>query len=172
MLKLFKPMFEIAFFKRGPDSLPANNAYLGLMLVAYIIATCVAYMIAKLPMRQLLPSLVLSVLAYGVLTYVPLNLAKKPERMRQTFAAFVGADVIITVLMFPALFLLVSFPQESLAYQLGQASFLMTIVWSIVVIAVILNDALEWQKVFGFMIAPVYFFTLVMIGEMMFGAGG
>ncbi|NNC97539.1 MAG: hypothetical protein HKN88_05650 [Gammaproteobacteria bacterium] len=45
-------------------------------------------------------------------------------------------------------------------------------IWSIAVIAVILNAAMEWEKIFGFMLAPVYFFSLVLIGQMLFGADG
>ncbi|MBT8141336.1 MAG: hypothetical protein KJO88_03125 [Gammaproteobacteria bacterium] len=172
MLKILKPLADIAFFSRGPDILPSSNAFIGLVIVLFSVATAVAFYVAKLSMMYLLPTLLLSIAAYAVLTLVPLRIAQKQERVAQTFAAFLGTDAVITLLTVPALFLLVNFPSDSLSYQLGQASYLLTLIWSIAVIAVILNAAMEWEKIFGFMLAPVYFFSLVLIGQMLFGADG
>ena len=170
MFTFFKPLVEIAFFKRGPEALPVNTAYSMFVVVLYVVSTAIAFMISKLPISQLLPSIVISLFAYALLSYGLLTLANKRERIGQTFTALVGADVVITLLILPAVFLLVNFPQESVEFQLGQLSYFLTLIWSVAVIAVILNAAMEWEMLLGFLIAPAFFFSLVLIGQLLFAA--
>jgi hypothetical protein len=168
MLKLFKPLIEIAFFKRGPEILPVFRSYTYLVIGLYLLITGLAFIVSELPIAHYIPTIVLSLSAYALLSITILSITKKQERIWQTFTALVGTDVIITILVLPAVFLLINFPSESAAFQLGQMSYILTMIWSVAVIAVILNAATEWEALFGFLIAPAFFFSLVVLGQIVF----
>lgn len=170
MFKLFKPLLEIAFFKRQPDILPSNQVYTLAVCVLYVFATAIAFKISNLPLAQFLPSLLITLLAYFSLCFVTLSLANKKERIEQTFTALVGVDVVITLMILPAVFLLVNFPIESFEYQLGQMSYFLSLVWSVAAIAVILNAAIGWQHLYGYILAPAFFMSLVLIGQIFFSS--
>ena len=157
MFKLFIPLLEIAFFRREPDILPSNQLYTILVCVLYVIATSIAFKVSNLPLAQLLPTLFITLLAYFSLCFVTLTFANKKERIEQTFTALVGVDVVITLMILPAVFLLVNFPIESFEFQLGQISYFLSLFWSVAAIAVILNSAIGWSHFFGFVVAPVFY---------------
>ena len=168
MFKLFKPLLEIAFFRREPDILPSNQLYTVLVCVLYVIATSIAFKTSNLPLAQLIPSLLITLLAYFSLCFVSLTIANKKERIMQTFTALVGVDVVITLMILPAVFLLVNFPIESFEFQLGQMSYVLSLLWSVAAIAVILNASIGWQQLYGFIVAPAFFMSLVLVGQFLF----
>jgi len=168
MLKLFKPLLDIAFFRSGPDTLPRSNVFLFLLLLAQTVISFFAVTIAKFSFVNFLPSILLTILAYAALTYALLSAVGKEERFQQTFSALIGVDVVITLCILPSLFLITNFPEGSLSYTLGQWSYLLTLVWSVGAIAVILNKAVEWNVVFGYVLAPGFFFSLLIISQVLF----
>lgn len=168
MLKFFKPLFEVAFFKGMPGDLPKSKEYLLIVLICYCIMNALVYVLAGMIFKYFIPLLFLQLIAFLLLSTFLTQLVNKPDRLTQSFTAFVGTDLVLTFCVAPAVYLISNFPETSLPYQLGQASHFLTLIWSLAIIAMIVNSIVEKPWFLGFLIAPVFLLLVIWSGQLIY----
>jgi hypothetical protein len=168
MLKFFKPLFEVSFFTGTPSDLPKSKEYLFIVLISYCIINAIVYALAGMMFKYFMPLLFLQLIAFLLLSAFLTQLVNKPERLTQSFTAFVGTDLVLTICVAPAVYLISNFPEKSLSYQLGQASHFLTLIWSLAIIAMIVNSIVEKSWFLGFLIAPVFLLLVIWSGQLIY----
>jgi len=147
MHSFFRPLFEIAFFKRSPASLPATTNYMVVLLVLTFFVAIVSVYISEIPNPNLIFKLIFLVSLSAAILYTILNYVNKKERFAQAFSAKLGANIVINILLLPAVYTITHSPENSLAFLLSSVGYLLSIGWSVAVYAYILREASELGKV-------------------------
>lgn len=150
MYELIKLFYEIAIFKKGPQDIPASHWLLRLLILIYM---AINFLIVKLSvdwfnalLQVFVEVLLVMAFAWGVLT-----IFGKPERYRQTAAALLGTDALISLFALPALASLIG-QGTALAFLAVVALML----WHWFVTGHILRHALSQPFVFGLGVAFLY----------------
>lgn len=146
MFNFLRPFFEIAFFQRSPETLPSDERYVYLtMLALTLVSVGIVHMLGRLSVSYLLVLLASFVIMAFILQQL-LGYVKKTERFKQTFSAVLGTDMAINIMMLPAAYASITFPVESLSFQLGGTAILLSFVWSIGVLGHILHLATDLKR--------------------------
>ena len=147
MPNFIRPFFEIAFFRRSPDSLPSSETYVYQVLLIAVLVSCgFVYILERLSVRYLI-FYAISIVCFAAFIYVLLTAVNKIERFKQTFVAGMGVDIVINVMMLPAAYSTIAFPEGSVAFNLGVVATLLSLVWAMGVLAFILRAATELKPV-------------------------
>ncbi len=169
MILLLKVFAEIAFFRRGPEDLPASQFLLSLSLSIYAAGSMVTSAVyteeAKLIFLEVMADIILMLLWYSVL----LAIYKRSARLQQTLTALFGTGGLLYVIAFPVM----SWLQHEIGTPAGaQSSVLLMmalLIWSIAVAAHIVRRALEVPIALGLAISIGYFVVSVAVFSFLFG---
>lgn len=146
MLDFIRPFFEIAFFKRGPETLPSSERYVYQVLTLAVLLSCVfVQVLGRFSTRYLL-FYAASIICFAAFIYVLLSFVGKVERFKQTFVAGIGVDIAINIMMLPAAYSTTAFAESSLAFNLGVLATLLSLVWSVAILAEILHSSTELSR--------------------------
>lgn len=160
-----RPFFEIAFFQRGPESLPSSERYVyQILLIAFIVSCAFVSIMDRLSARYLVVYAI-SILCFAAFIYFLLNVVNKPERFKQTFVAGLGVDIVINLMMIPAAYSTVAFPNDSLAYNLGVIATVLSLFWSVGILAFILHSATELKPIECIILAISINFLMLMLSS-------
>lgn len=98
---LFGGLLDIAFFRRGPENLPASQALLALVVAMFIVLLVVMSVLVSLPAADALAvSIVQSVVMLAWFRGA-LAVANKRERFLQTATALFGVNVLFLPALVP-----------------------------------------------------------------------
>jgi hypothetical protein len=148
MRALFHLFLDICLFRKGPQHIPVSQILLRATLVAYGISGLLVLLISLEPARALLVMLADIVLLTG-LTYGVLNLSNYSGRFLQTLTALLGTGTLVQLMALPvSLWLGKPLEQETIAV-LPQLLYIALLVWSIAIIAYILQQALAVSRSLG-----------------------
>lgn len=160
MYQLVMLFFRIAMLKNGPSDVPASPLVLRVMLPLYVAINYLILMLhgsASTALAQIGADFAMMVVFVWPLLYF----SGKPARFRQTLAAMVGTDTVISFIAIPAIASLNSNPNE-LAYF----AMLALMAWHWVVSGHILRHALDRSWFFGLGLALLY---IMMSSQVMAG---
>jgi len=143
MFSLIRPFFEIAFFKRTPDTLPFGVNYLFWVLSISLLVSCLVMYVANALTVKHIVLFFSAFLVFAGLLYSFLSFLNKKERFLQTLSASVGADIAINLSIIPAVYATEVFPESSISFKLGGTAILLSLAWSVLVLAHILQAASE-----------------------------
>ncbi|MCZ6561186.1 MAG: hypothetical protein O6931_09910 [Gammaproteobacteria bacterium] len=169
MSLLLKVFVEIAFFRRGPEDLPASPFLLFLSLLVYAAGSMVTSAVyteeARLILLEVMADIILMLLWYGVV----LAIYKRSARLQQTLTALFGTGGLLYIIAFPVM----SWLQQEIGTPSGaQSSVLLMmaiLIWSIALAAHIVQRALEVQIAVGLAISIGYFVVSVAVFSFLFG---
>ena len=166
---LLKVFAEIAFFRRGPEDLPASSFLLSLSLSVYAAGSVVTSAVyteeARLIFLEVMADIILMLVWYGVV----LAIYKRSARLQQTMTALFGTGGLLYIIAFPVM----SWLQKEIGTPAGaQSSVLLMmaiLIWSIAIAAHIVRRALEVPIAVGLAISVAYFVVSVAVFSLLFG---
>lgn len=144
MTELLRLYADIAFFRRGPQDLPASRAVLGLSVAGYFLVYLLMSMIFPPGPGSFTDHLVFDVVFTFVWYWLMLRLLRKPERFLQTASAAFGYQTIIAPLWVASVWLVAHFRTNAAALLPASMVWLGILVWTLAVNVRILRSALEW----------------------------
>lgn len=147
MRALFDLFLDICLFRKGPQHIPASQVLLRATLAAYGISGLLVLLISLEPIRALLVMSADIALLTG-LTYGVLSLSNYHGRFLQTLTALLGTGTLVQLMALPVS-LWVSKTLEQEIAALPQLLYIALLVWSIAIIAHILQQALGVSRSIG-----------------------
>lgn len=154
LLNLF---LDICLLRKGPQDVPASYALLKLVLVLYILSGLVQLLLLSTPERAALLLLLDVVLLAGLL-YVLLSVYGLGQRWLQTLTALAGAGVILNVLALPLAVWLGRAQEADSGTGLPFLLWFGLLIWSIVIMTHVLQQALSSSRAVGMVCALGFFF--------------
>jgi hypothetical protein len=147
MHALFDLFLDICLFRKGPQHIPASQILLRSALVAYGISGLLFLLVNLDPVSALLMMSVDIALLVG-LTYGVLNLMGYSGRFLQSLTALLGTGTLVQLMALPiSLWMSKTLGQEIAA--LPQLLYIALLVWSIAIMAHILQQALAVSRSIG-----------------------
>jgi len=150
MYELILLFFRIAIFKSGPQDVPASPMVLRLILPVYVAVNYLVLMLNGSTSTALLQIGADFAMMLGFV-WPLLYFSGKPARFRQTFAAMIGTDSVISFVAIPAIASL-----GNQASPLAYFAMLALMVWHWAVSGHILRNALDRSWFFGLGLALLY----------------
>lgn len=168
---LLKVFAEIAFFRRGPEDLPASTFLLSFSLLLYSAGTIATSAVFAEDGRQVfleaLADITMMLLWYGSL----LVIYNRGARLQQTLTALFGTGALLYLVAFPVLSWLQHAVDERTSVQLPILLTMAVVSWSIAVAGHIIHLALDIRFSLGILICFCYFFSSMAVFKFLFGAG-
>lgn len=160
--QVLSPFWSICMLQKGPQDLPASGLLLAVVILLGIVLNLVNLRIV-VPGTEL-PTLVILVIVYA-LTFVSslsvlMWLMHYQQRIIQTLTALFGTGIIISLCVLPFQLMVKNTPDEPSIFSIF---ILALIVWSLVVTAHILRNALSsdlliaWALTLGYLLLNVIF---------------
>lgn len=147
MRALFDLFLDICLFRKGPQHIPASQILLRAALIAYGASGLLVLLISLDAVSALLVMFADMVLLTG-LTYGVLSLRGYSPRFSQTLTALLGTGTLVQLAALPVS-LWVSKTLEQDIAALPQLLYLALLVWSIAIMAYILQQALAVSRGIG-----------------------
>jgi len=164
VLPLIRTLFDIALFRKGPESVPRSSILLIMSLVLWGLAIA-AYNTVFAPTNQVSFQREVFGFILGLACYFSvLAVAEVKERALQTFTALIGCGAIM-VLCFIAMVVTVGQLLGNLFVNLLVVAYL---IWSISVEGHIIAKAIDRALYIGVIIAAVIFVVQIGALEMVF----
>ena len=98
MMQLVRMFAEIAILRRGPQDLPASNVLAGLVSVCYLLASTVQSQVRGWDGATTVLLLTLDIGMQALWLWGLLLFFAKRARFLQTYTAFIGVNVLLTLL--------------------------------------------------------------------------
>ena len=98
---LFGGVVDITFFRSGPESLPASQALLAIVVVLFIAVSVVMSALVSLPVADALAGAVLGSVVMLAWFRAALAIANKRERFLQTCTAIFGVNLVFQPALVP-----------------------------------------------------------------------
>ncbi len=169
MSLLLKVFAEIAFFRRGPEDLPASPFLLAFSLLLYTAGTVATSWVYAENAREIsleaLADVTLMLLWYGSL----LVFYHRRARLQQTLTALFGTGALLYLVAFPVMSWLQHLLDAQSAAQLPVLLMMAVLIWSIAVAGHIVHRALDIRFSLGILIGICYFFSSVAVFSFLFG---
>ena len=157
MRALFELFLDICLLRKGPQDVPASPVLLRLTLLSYGISDVLIPLLdVALPTALALTVLDISLLTG--LTYGLLALRDSRPRFRQTLTALLGTGTLLQLLALPLLFLLQQEAVDASAPAWLVLLWLGLFIWSVVIMAHILRQALSTPLGVGVLYSLAYVF--------------
>ncbi len=167
---LLKVFAEIAFFRRGPEDLPASTFLLSFSLLLYSAGTIATSAVFAEDGRQVfleaLADITMMLLWYGSL----LVIYNRGARLQQTLTALFGTGALLYLVAYPVMSWLQHPLDAGTGAQLPAMLMMAILIWSIAVAGHIVHRALDIQFSLGIAICICYFFSSVAVFSFLFGA--
>lgn len=151
MKEIIALFWDICRFKRGPESVPSEPVFVGLVFLSYCLTTLVAIGVSpdlELSFFAALLVVVVTVTTTLGLIWVLMFFKGLTNRFMPTVTALVGADVVLTVLGLPLILALEYLSFDGVTDLLGGLLILL-MGWSIVVGGFIFHRALNMSLMQG-----------------------
>lgn len=142
LMKFILQFTDVCLFRSGPDSLPANNQLLQLVLLAYF---CVSVLMNQIDM-SLRISLWIGISDLVVLMtflYLLLRTNNYLPRYQQTLMAMAGTGSLLGLLAMPLLWAFHQYAEQSDTANFILFALMLVMFWSLMVTAHIIRRALE-----------------------------
>lgn len=154
-------ILRIAFFLDRPDNLPASNYLVIYSAIASLLAS--AWLEIPYADSGSYGLSALQTLVYGLVIWIVLRLAKKPNRWRQTVTALYGTSCLVRCIAYvPMLIAVNQVTAENPYYGLAAVALPFGI-WSLAITTNVIRQALEISKVVGFFIALAVTFVVSLV---------
>ena len=164
---LLKAFFDICLLRKGPQDLPKSSILLSLCLILYTVLD----VLLTVQTRPFTDALLVSLVDVGfllVVTFLILSQHQHLDRMRQTITALFGTGLILGIFIFPLVYGGVQNQYESWLQQIIVLSFLIMVIWNVVVLAHIVRHAISTSMGIGIMIAILYIWMSSLLITMLF----
>lgn len=150
MIATVKVFWGICIFRGGPEHAPSQPAFIVvLLLIDLLLSASVFVGFAGVPLASALTLIAFQLCITGILLWIVLRVMNLHLRFPRCFAAFLGADIIIGLML-------------SCAWILTSGSFLVGlpfVVWNISINAHILHRAMDVPMTLGAVTAIGIFMT-------------
>jgi hypothetical protein len=153
VLRLVSAFVDIAFHRRGPDSLPASTFLLGLAAAVYCFFLSLSVQFGRDASPFLLAAFLLETGLGALFVWSLLRAFARERRLKQTLTALFGIDALMTALSLPVLLSARSLEESGTDPALPQLIYLIVSVWNIDV----------WGFVVGRAIGRPYFLGLAFV---------
>lgn len=151
MKSIFALFWRICTFRSGPESIPANNLFLILVLLANALLNVVVQLALSSAQESLLRALTLAVVSLagtGGLIWFVMALMDLSNRVPQTITAVFGVEIFMTTLT--ALLLWFS---DSLGMTVARFVITLLTLWSLAIYGFIFHRAMNIHIGFGIAMA-------------------
>ena len=153
MYALFNLFLDICLFRKGPKDVPASAALLKICLLAYGLSGLLV-LILSTPAPVALLQILLDLVLLSGLLHLGLVVRRHPRRFEQTLSALTGTGAFMALLALP----LMSWILTGSSAELPSLLLLALMVWSIAIIAHILQQTFETSIWVGALYALGYTF--------------
>ena len=167
---LLRVFADIAFFRRGPEDLPASPFLFAFSLLLYTTGTIATSSIYAADAWQIfleaLADVAMMLLWYGSL----LVIYRRRARLQQTLTALFGTGALLYLVAFSVMNWMKHLLDAQSGAQLPTLLMIAILVWSIAVAGQIVHRALDIRFGLGILIGICYFFSSVAVFDFLFGA--
>lgn len=170
LLTLVRPFAVILAHRAGPDSLPASQFLLGLVIVCHVIVYAVAMSVANADGARLIGMPLIDTAAQAIFFAVLLSAMGLSGRIVQTLTAAFGVDVLLYGLVLPILLAINVADAASLSGLLLSLTYFAIILWSLSVKGYILQRSAGFPYFVGVIIALAFALVLMMVDQALFPA--
>lgn len=159
-MKLILRFTDICLFRAGPDSLPANNQLMQLVLLAYF---CVSVLINQIDMsfRISLWSGISDLLVLMTFLYLLLRFNHFLPRYQQTLMAMAGTGSLLGLLAAPLLWAFHQYAEQSETANFILFALMVVMFWSLMVTAHIIRRTLETSAPKAVGLTVLYVFVAI-----------
>ena len=134
MQAIIRFYWQLCRFRAGPEQTPAASVFITITLLAYCAVNLSVWTaVGDVDLLQGATNLILMTSAWMVVVLLVLFFKGKIYRFRQTSAALLGADALISCASLPVLLLAVSLNEASTAIGGIKVILLVVMVWDILV---------------------------------------
>jgi hypothetical protein len=168
VLRLVSAFVDIAFHRRGPDTLPASSFLLGLTVAAYVFVFALTLEFAERVPLVLVAAFAINTVLSVLLTWALLRAFERERRLKQTMTALFGIDALLSALMLPILFLARSLDQSGSETIVAEVLYTIVLVWSIDVTGFVFGRAIERPYFLGLAFAIGFWLLLNALNASMF----
>lgn len=158
---------DIAFHRKGPDSVPASRFLFGLVLVVYLTVSLLALRI-NWSLREAIGIMLLDVALHLLFFGVVLSLMQHSARFWPTVTAVVGAETFLGAIALPLHWVFASANEEGTSVVVAGILLLLILLWSIDIAGFILARAVDRPYIVGVVIMIGYMLGSMMLGEFFF----
>jgi CDP-diglyceride synthetase len=153
VLRLVSAFVDIAFHRRGPDSLPASTFLLGLAAAVYLVLLSLSVQLGRDASPLLLAAFLFETVLGALFVWSLLRAFALERRLKQTLTALFGIDALMTALSLPILLSARSLEESGSDPGLPQLIYIAVSIWNIDV----------WGFVVGRAIGRPYFLGLAFV---------
>jgi|GEM_PF-431940 len=160
MKSIFSAFWHICTFRSGPDRLPADPTFLGLVVAVNMVLSLILLVaLNDVPLLQAITLIVVNVAAVCVLVWAIMSLMELSARYQQTITAMFGVDLILSSITNLATWLMrdslptagAEVDPANVSWQFFIIAFL--VLWSIGVNGFVMHRSIEVHIGFGIAIA-------------------
>lgn len=161
LMKVIQELIRICLFRTGPDSLPANNLSMQLLLLAYF---CVSVLLNQIDMAFQISLWVglTDLIFLMTFLYVLLRLNHFLPRYQQGIMALAGAGSVLGLLAIPLVWAFHQYAEQSDIANYILLALMLVMLWSLMVTAHILRSTIE-TSVFKAVMLTILYVVLAMI---------
>ena len=164
MLKLTEAFWKICLLQLRPQDLPASGFLVGFSVGLYVLINTIGAALTLGPMTAIVATAFHTALLLG-LTYLILWARELTPRYNQTVSALAGSNVVLTFIALPMLI----WQQQSQDPALAPAFIMLGLmIWNLAIVGHILRHALNVHFLIGTVLAVLYMYISVSIGQMLF----
>lgn len=168
MLRLLSAFVDIAFHRRGPDTLPASTFLLGLALGAHLFVAAVTFKLAKSLPLMVVAAFAINTVLGVLLTWALLRAFERERRFKQTITALFGINALMNALTLPILLWARSLEQSGSDTLMAEVLFTIVLIWGIDVTGFIFGRAIERPYFLGFAFSLGFWLLLEALNASMF----
>lgn len=171
MLKIIQLFIDIVLFKKGPQDVPDSSALMSGVIIANILLS-VAFMLQQTTLADALGRILCSLVVLYLLVRLTLRFKQLSYRLRQTFTALLGAEILLSLVQISVAMLIGIAAEPAQISPLQMMVWLPVVIWVIAVNGNIMHYALDVKRSLGVMLALAYLFIVFRVTTAIFGFGG
>ncbi|HEX5163582.1 MAG TPA: hypothetical protein VFV88_17790 [Steroidobacteraceae bacterium] len=170
---LFGGVVDITLFRSGPESLPASQALLAIVVVLFIAVSVVMSALVSLPVADALAGAVLGSVVMLAWFRAALAIANKRERFLQTCTAIFGVNLVFQPALVPLAGALKPYFEKADPTVAPPAALMLVTtvlgIWAFIVEVRIVKAAFEVSWLGGVLLIIGEFFAAVLVSTLLFG---
>jgi len=152
---LWSTFFDICRLRLKPQDLPYSNAFLSLIILAYIVISILQALLLHYPIIKALLSTLVDTGLFVILISSLLFFANKSSRIIQTLTALAGANCILGIISLPLMAWLGFFEGDM---SIPILLFVILMVWNMFIYAHVIQHALTIHFFFSVLLTILIFF--------------
>lgn len=159
-MKVIQRLIDICLFRSGPESLPANNQLMQLVLSTYFVISVVVNQI-DMSLRISLWIGLTDLIVLMTFLYVLLRMNNFLPRYQQTLMALAGAGSLLGILAMPLLWAFHQFAEQSDTANFILLALMLVMLWSLMVTAHIFRYSIETSAPKAVALTILYVFLAI-----------